>query len=417
MKKFLIISAAPTIIFLIVLLAAVGAGSPAAAVPVGPVATEEKAEEYATMASKMGAPWEIVIITDAIEAQANGKDGIEDINPMYTTLEFLFLDVEVEHYEVVGWDIDDDGDSHAIYDWVYNRTDRYTAKNEILGYIGITDRQLDDLSPEKLVDMAKKVAEDSSNDIWRYSIEFSANSDFESVLKDYIKMDDTNIKMVLELYNSNYLETWLSEEALAKINDIKALYGMYQFVDDDGNYISYDGITFTDGGIDVVYYNQGDSRWKDKPYGTDNIGGYACGPSSMAIVISTLTDNTYDPVYMANWAYQNGYWCKGSGSYHSLIPGAANAFGLNVSGCTAAEPQRIVDALSSGKLVVALMSKGHFTSGGHFMVLRGVTSDGKILVADPGSHSRSQQAWDLSIILNEARKGAGAGGPFWIIEK
>ena len=63
------------------------------------------------------------------------------------------------------------------------------------------------------------------------------------------------------------------------------------------------------------------------------------------------------------------------------------------------------------------MSKGHFTNGGHFIVLRGVTSDKKILVADPVSQNRSEEKWDLSIILNEANKGADAGGPFWIISK
>ncbi len=74
----------------------------------------------------------------------------------------------------------------------------------------------------------------------------------------------------------------------------------------------------------------------------------------------------------------------------------------------------IRDALSSGKLVVAIMTKGHFTSGGHFIVLRGV-KDGQIMVADPASTTRSGKLWDLSIILNEASKRAGAGGPFWII--
>ena len=92
----------------------------------------------------------------------------------------------------------------------------------------------------------------------------------------------------------------------------------------------------------------------------------------------------------------------------------AKAWGLNVEGCTASEPQRILDALSNGKLVVAIMTKGHFTSGGHFIVLRGV-QDGQILVADPASYRRSEKLWDLSIILNEASKRAGAGGPFWLI--
>lgn len=173
-------------------------------------------------------------------------------------------------------------------------------------------------------------------------------------------------------------------------------------------------VRFTDGATEVVYFNQLDQRYANQPYGTDNIGGYGCGPTSMAIVVSSLTDEIVDPTAMAKWAYENGGWCKGQGSYHSLIPNAAKAWGLNVEGCKASEPQRILDALSSGKLVVAIMSPGHFTTGGHFIVLRGV-KDGKILVADPASTSRSQKAWDLSIILNEAGKRAGAGGPFWLI--
>ena len=173
-------------------------------------------------------------------------------------------------------------------------------------------------------------------------------------------------------------------------------------------------VRFTDGATEVVYFNQLDQRYANQPYGTDNIGGYGCGPTSMAIVVSSLTNDIVDPVEMAKWAYENGCWCKGQGSYHSLIPNAAKAWGLSVEGCTASEPQRIVDALTEGKLVVAIMLKGHFTTGGHFIVLRGV-QDGKILVADPASYSRSQTLWELSIILNEASRRAGAGGPFWII--
>lgn len=182
-----------------------------------------------------------------------------------------------------------------------------------------------------------------------------------------------------------------------------------------GNSIASLGdVTFTDGITPVVYFNQLDERYAGQPYGTDNIGGYGCGPTSMAIVVSSLTDDTVDPVEMAEWSYKNGYWCKSSGSYHALIPAAAEAWELPVSGCTTSEPQRILDALADGKLVVAIMAKGHFTSSGHFIVLRGV-ENGQIKVADPASYKRSEQLWDLSIILNEASRRAGAGGPFWII--
>ena len=121
------------------------------------------------------------------------------------------------------------------------------------------------------------------------------------------------------------------------------------------------------------------------------------------------------PGQMSDWAYKNGYRCEGSGSYHSLIPEGARHFGLKVEGATIYEGQKIVDALADGKLVVAIMGKGHFTTSGHFIVLRGITDSGKILVADPASVKKSNQEWDLNIFLNEARRGAAAGGPFWII--
>lgn len=166
--------------------------------------------------------------------------------------------------------------------------------------------------------------------------------------------------------------------------------------------------------MEVVYYNQLDERWADKMYGTSGtIGEGGCGPTAMSIVISTLTGEPHDPVELSNWSVANGHRCEGNGSYHSLIPAAAEGYGLSCEGDLST--QDIVDTLSSGKLVVAIMSKGHFTSSGHFIVLRGVTSEGKILVADPASQKRSQQEWDLSLIMNEARKGAAAGGPFWAV--
>ncbi|MCL2462816.1 MAG: C39 family peptidase [Defluviitaleaceae bacterium] len=204
--------------------------------------------------------------------------------------------------------------------------------------------------------------------------------------------------------------------------EVRAEHGYDQYIDPtdpdwtDSEGASYEGVTFTDGATTVVYYSQLDPRWKDTPYGkTGTIGASGCGPTSLAIAVSTLSGQTVDPVQMANWAYENGYRCEGNGSYLSLIPEGAKHFGLTVDYAGVNDGQKIVDALASGKLVVAIMGPGHFTKSGHFMVLRGVTAEGKILVADPASQSRSEQEWDLSIILNEARKDAGAGGPFWIL--
>lgn len=173
-------------------------------------------------------------------------------------------------------------------------------------------------------------------------------------------------------------------------------------------------VRYSDGAVEIVYFNQRDERYANQPYGTDDIGGYGCGPTCMAMVVSSLTGHTVDPVEMARWAFDNGYWVKGGGSLHALIPAAAQHWGLSVTGCSASEPQRILDALAEGKLVVVIMGAGHFTDSGHFILLRGV-KDGQIMVADPYSVNYSGRLWDLSLILSESSRRAAAGGPFWII--
>ena len=166
---------------------------------------------------------------------------------------------------------------------------------------------------------------------------------------------------------------------------------------------------------DVVYFSQYDSRWGSQMYGkTNTIAGAGCGPSSLAICISTLTNKTITPPEICEWSVKTGHRCEGSGSYHSLIPDGAAHWGVPCRGIGQSKKE-LVKALQDGKLVIAIMSRGHFTRGGHFIVLRGITSQGKILVADCASYERSQKEWDISIFLNECNKGAAAGGPFWVL--
>ena len=205
------------------------------------------------------------------------------------------------------------------------------------------------------------------------------------------------------------------------LNGLRGQYGLDQYLSDadylSGEALDFSGISFTDGQTTVHYYNQLDERWKDIPYGDGTIGRSGCGPTALAMAVSSLSDTTIDPVQMSAWAYDNGYKAYGNGSYLSLIPQGAEHFGLMVDYADKTQAQKVADALADGKLVIAIMSKGHFTSGGHFIVLRGVTAEGNILVADPSSKSRSDQEWSLSLIVNEARDTSGASGPFWILSQ
>ncbi len=119
--------------------------------------------------------------------------------------------------------------------------------------------------------------------------------------------------------------------------------GIYDTDYINGSGQSYEGVVFTDGGMEVMYYNQLDERWADVMYGTSStIGQGGCGPTSMAIVTSTLTGEAHDPVELAQWSVANGHRCEGNGSYHSLIPTAASAYGLSCE--RNLDAQGIVDA-------------------------------------------------------------------------
>lgn len=171
----------------------------------------------------------------------------------------------------------------------------------------------------------------------------------------------------------------------------------------------------TGGSIRVVCYLQADERWGNLKYGSDKISSHGCGPTALAMVVSSMTDTTIKPQDMAQWAVNHGHWARQSGSYHSIVIGAATAFGLQAEGYSLRDADALREELLAGNLFVALMGPGHFTRSGHFIVLRGVTLSGDILVADPSSLERSLTAWDAQLILDELSKSTASGSPLWLI--
>jgi hypothetical protein len=171
----------------------------------------------------------------------------------------------------------------------------------------------------------------------------------------------------------------------------------------------------TGGTIEITYFNQGDEAWADQPYGSDNIGSYGCGPAVMSMAVSSMTDQTVDPSAMAQFAVAQGYWARKSGSYLSIVSGIGTAYGLQVESLSIDNPDELCDVLLSGKIVVALMGPGHFTQRGHFILLRGVTLSGDVLVADPNSRERSLISWDPQLILDELSSHNSDGAPLWAL--
>lgn len=169
----------------------------------------------------------------------------------------------------------------------------------------------------------------------------------------------------------------------------------------------------TGGVMDIEYFQQSAPPWADLPYGTDDIGRYGCGPTAMAMVVNSMTDYKTDPMQMAQWAVDHHYWARRSGSYLSLVSGVCKAFGLTSYPISERTPEAMRNALLSGNLVVALMGPGHFTDGGHFIIIRGITLDGSVLIADPNSSERSLMEWDPQLILDELSTSINNGAPLW----
>ena len=171
----------------------------------------------------------------------------------------------------------------------------------------------------------------------------------------------------------------------------------------------------------ATFYEQRDYKQSFCGLSRATIAGSGCGVTSMAIIASTYENNKkYDPIYMNAEAKKMGL-CGYDGTAQAFFCKEASKLGYKCSRGAKTNGEylkKVLKHLSNGGLVVAHMSAGHFTSGGHYMVLGGVDSKTeKVYVYDPNNRSNSSyrktgNGWyDFnSIIVKEAWY-------FYIIEK
>lgn len=206
-----------------------------------------------------------------------------------------------------------------------------------------------------------------------------------------------------------------------KKEQVYRFFGTIDGYDTEGNLNIYDDLNSTDlkeyppGSSNLPYFNQADKRWGGYSYGRSTIKSGGCGPTALAMVVSGLTRRSdINPKIVADWSASNGHRAEGLGSYWSLMTEGGRNYGLNVQAISRKDPNMIMSSLSNGYPIIVAMGRGHFTRTGHFIVLSGLTADGKIRVYDPSSIERSNKTWDLGIILSESSTNSGVNGsPFW----
>lgn len=166
----------------------------------------------------------------------------------------------------------------------------------------------------------------------------------------------------------------------------------------------------------MLYYNQGDIRWKSYLYGgIDPLSKYGCGPVCVAMLINSFSSIGVTPVEMADWAAENNFYAVHGGSYHSLIPGSLSAYGLSVEGVKERTAEHAAELLSSGHVLVALMGKGSLTQNGHFIIITQLSDDGNVYIADPANYENSTKKWNLQQLIDELKTSYDSGGPLWAV--
>ena len=165
-------------------------------------------------------------------------------------------------------------------------------------------------------------------------------------------------------------------------------------------------------GKSFMYYEQFWPEYASHPYGYNTVGSHGCGPTSMAMVITNLTGKFVNPAEMADWSVKNGFYVRGRGTAYGLFPAASARYGIECQTISAYDKQAVVSALRSGKLILTVVGPGDFTYGRHFLLIRGITNDGKLLLADSASYDKCLTEWSYGRVASQI-----ANGSMWVFGK
>lgn len=161
----------------------------------------------------------------------------------------------------------------------------------------------------------------------------------------------------------------------------------------------------------IPVYFQWSEVWGYASYGSENIGMGGCGPTSLSMVATGLTGNTsFTPKYVADMSVNMGYYVDGVGTDWTLMTAGASELGIKFAQLTNWSEDTLKSELSAGHPIICSMGPGDFTNQGHFIVLSGLTEEGKVLINDPNSKINSRKKWDLNTIINQMN----AAWSFWV---
>ena len=153
----------------------------------------------------------------------------------------------------------------------------------------------------------------------------------------------------------------------------------------------------------IPRFQQWDSRWGYLTYGNDNIGINGCGPTCLSMVAAgLLKDTSKSPDAIAEFSVENNYCTVASGTAWSLMSSGAKKLGLKAESVVVGSDS-LRSVLEKKQPVICSMKPGDFTTTGHFIVLTGLTEDGKLMLNDPNSITRSNKRWNIETVVGQMK--------------
>ncbi|SDP82747.1 C39 family peptidase [Clostridium gasigenes] len=152
----------------------------------------------------------------------------------------------------------------------------------------------------------------------------------------------------------------------------------------------------------IQLFIQWDEHWGYKKYGDDFMALTGCAPTALAMVIYSLNnDKSVTPNVIAKYAEENNFYVDGIGSSWELVNAATKKYGLKSTAIPLNE-NTIISSLENGNPIITSVGPGTFTGSGHFLVLTGITDEGKIKINDPNSKINSSKEWDIDVFIKES---------------
>lgn len=164
-----------------------------------------------------------------------------------------------------------------------------------------------------------------------------------------------------------------------------------------------------------AYYKQGDARWNSGSIGGTTVERAGCGPTSHAMMLTTMFGKQITPDTMTKYALSKGGWSS-SGMGWNLPSIVAKDFGLKVNTLTGGKSDaalaHIKQEIKAGRPVI-MSGRGKsndlntpFTTGGHIVLGVGVDGNGNIIINDPRDPKYTKAYTDAGMKMGTGLRGS-----------